>query len=71
MTYGYNASFKNFTAQQDIRSISAKMLTELVDLRTTEEVCTSLHQGTTSFSLNHEILISHQGNAETNRFSLS
>lgn len=42
MTYGYNASIKNFTAQQDIRSISAKMLIALVDLRKTEEVCTGL-----------------------------
>lgn len=38
MTYGYNAKFRNFTAQQDIRSISAKLLAELVDLRRTEEV---------------------------------
>ena len=40
MTFGYNARFKNFTAQQDLRSIASKLLTELVDVRTTEEVCT-------------------------------
>ncbi|KAI9847786.1 MAG: hypothetical protein M1837_001679 [Sclerophora amabilis] len=39
MTYGYNAKFRNFTGHQDIRSISTKLLAELVDLRTTEEVC--------------------------------
>lgn len=39
MTFGYNAHFKNFTAQQDLRSIASKLLAELVDLRTTEEVC--------------------------------
>jgi hypothetical protein len=38
MTFGYNARFKNFTAQQDLRSISLKLLAELVDLRTTEDV---------------------------------
>lgn len=38
MTFGYNARFKNFTAQQDLRSISCKLLAELVDLRTTHEV---------------------------------
>lgn len=38
MTFGYNARFKNFTAQQDLRSISSKLLAELVDLRTTEDV---------------------------------
>lgn len=37
MTFGYNARFKNFTAQQDLRSISCKLLTELVDLRRTHE----------------------------------
>ncbi|RHZ43372.1 LipA and NB-ARC domain protein [Aspergillus thermomutatus] len=37
MTFGYNARFKNFTAQQDLRSISLKLLAELVDLRTTED----------------------------------
>lgn len=47
------------------------MLSELVDLRTIEEVCTSLQQGTTAFTLNHEILIYVQGNAETHRFRLS
>ncbi|KAH2697219.1 hypothetical protein KXW03_009190, partial [Aspergillus fumigatus] len=29
MTFGYNARFKNFTAQQDLRSISLKLLAEL------------------------------------------
>lgn len=38
MTFGYNAHFKNFTAQQDLRSISCKLLAELVDLRRTHEV---------------------------------
>lgn len=36
MTYGYNAKFRNFTGHQDLRSISAKLLSELVDLRKTE-----------------------------------
>jgi len=40
MTFGYNARFKNFTAQQDLRSIASKLLTELVDLRGSNEVCT-------------------------------
>lgn len=38
MTYGYNARFKNFTGQQDMRSICSKLLAELVDMRPTEEV---------------------------------
>lgn len=38
MTYGYNARFLNFAAQQDLRSITKKLLTELVDLRQSEEV---------------------------------
>jgi hypothetical protein len=38
MTFGYNARFKNFTAQQDLRSISSKLLSDLSDVRTTEEV---------------------------------
>lgn len=38
MTYGYNASFLNYTARQDVRSIAAKMLAELADLRSGEEV---------------------------------
>lgn len=33
MTFGYNASFRNFTTDQDVRSISNKLLTELLDLR--------------------------------------
>jgi len=37
MTFGYNARFKNFTAQQDLRSIASKLLAELVDVRATEE----------------------------------
>jgi hypothetical protein len=40
MTFGYNARFKNFTAQQDLRSIASKLLTELVDLRSSDEVFT-------------------------------
>lgn len=38
MTYGYNASFLNYTAKQDVRSIAAKLLTELADLRLREMV---------------------------------
>ena len=38
MTYGYNASFLNYTAIQDVRSIAAKLLTELADLRSGERV---------------------------------
>jgi hypothetical protein len=38
MTYGYTANFVNFTSTQDLYSISAKLLSELVDLRRTEEV---------------------------------
>lgn len=37
-TFGYNARFKNFTAQQDLRSISLKLLTELADIRSAAEV---------------------------------
>ena len=33
MTYGYNARFKNFTTHQDLRTIAAKLITELVDVR--------------------------------------
>lgn len=33
MTYGYNASLRNFTANQDVRSIAAKLLAELADVR--------------------------------------
>lgn len=36
MTYGYNAKFRNFTGRQDMRSISSKLLAELVDLRRDE-----------------------------------
>ena len=32
-TYGYNAAFRNVTAKQDIRSISASLVCELVDPR--------------------------------------
>ena len=39
MTYGYNAKFWNFTAHQDLRHISQKLLADLVDFRTTTEVC--------------------------------
>ena len=38
LTYGYNASFLNFTAEQDIRKISMKLLSELADLRTEQAV---------------------------------
>lgn len=38
MTYGYNASFLNYTAKQDFRSIAARLLTELTDLRSGERV---------------------------------
>lgn len=38
MTYGCNASFLNYTAKQDVRSIAAKLLTELADLRLGERV---------------------------------
>lgn len=38
MTYGYNTSFLNYTAKQDVRSIAAKLLAELADLRSGEEV---------------------------------
>lgn len=40
MTYGYNASFLNYTAKQDVRSIAAKLLAELSDLRSGEKVST-------------------------------
>ena len=39
MTYGYNAKFRNFTGQQDVRDIATKLLAEVVDLRRSEEVC--------------------------------
>ncbi|PYH46386.1 LipA and NB-ARC domain protein [Aspergillus saccharolyticus JOP 1030-1] len=39
MTYGYNARFNNFTGHQDLRNISMKLLSELVDLRKTEKEC--------------------------------
>lgn len=38
LTYGYDASFLNFTAEQDIRKISMKLLSELADLRTEKTV---------------------------------
>lgn len=41
MTYGYNASFRNFTGHQDLRNIATKLLTELSDLRVTENVSIS------------------------------
>lgn len=41
MTYGYDAKFVNFTQKQDLRGIATKLLTELVDFRTTEEVSKS------------------------------
>lgn len=41
MTYGYNASFLNHTETQDVRSIAAKLLAELADLRSGEKVSPS------------------------------
>ena len=38
-TYGNNAASKNATTEQDIRSISALLLCENVDVRRDEEVC--------------------------------
>ena len=46
MTYGYNAKFVNFTSKQDLYSISVKLLSELADLRTTEEVLLTNHKST-------------------------
>ncbi|KAI9889407.1 MAG: hypothetical protein M1814_005343 [Vezdaea aestivalis] len=37
MTYGYNAKFQNFTGHQDLRDIALKLLTELIDVRQTQE----------------------------------
>jgi hypothetical protein len=48
MTFGYNAKFFNFTGHQDLRNITNKLLSELVDLRTSAEVCCSLHNITPS-----------------------
>lgn len=45
MTYGYNASLRNFTANQNVRSIAANLLAELVDIRTGVKV--SVVSGTT------------------------
>lgn len=41
---GYNARFRNFTGHQDLGQISMKLLTELVDLRRTEQVSLDLIQ---------------------------
>ena len=38
LTYGYNAKFFNFTSTQDLYSISSKLLSELADVRKTDEV---------------------------------
>ena len=38
LTYGYDASFRNFTAEQDIRKSSINLLSELADLRTEQAV---------------------------------
>ncbi|GAQ12031.1 folylpolyglutamate synthase [Aspergillus lentulus] len=54
MTFGYNARFKNFTAQQDLRSISLKLLAELVDLRTTEDI---VDQRSAVLNVPHEITV--------------
>lgn len=41
LTYGYDARIANFTGQQHLRSISIKLISELVDLRRTDEVSRS------------------------------
>lgn len=41
LTYGYDARIANFTSQQHLRSISIKLISELVDLRRTDEVSRS------------------------------
>ena len=38
MTYGYNAKFRNFKTDQNLRVISMKLLAELVDHRRSKEV---------------------------------
>ncbi|KAI1964965.1 hypothetical protein LOZ58_001657 [Ophidiomyces ophidiicola] len=38
MTYGYNSKFYNITGHQDLLNISMKLLSELVDVRSTEEI---------------------------------
>lgn len=53
MTFGYNARFKNFTAIQDLRSISSKLLAELVDIRVTKEVS---HPPPSVSNLNYTVL---------------
>ena len=40
ITYGYKASFLNYIAKQDVRSIAAKLLAEVADLRCGEKVST-------------------------------
>lgn len=42
MTFGYAANFLDPKARPDIRSIANKLLSELVDVRSTEEVRFSL-----------------------------
>ncbi|EAS28259.3 uncharacterized protein CIMG_09463 [Coccidioides immitis RS] len=37
MTFGFNACLNSFTARLDLHAISTKLLTELVDVRTTED----------------------------------
>ncbi|KAI1972184.1 hypothetical protein LOZ35_004696 [Ophidiomyces ophidiicola] len=37
MTFGYNSKFYNFTGHQDLRNISLKLLSELVDVRSAEK----------------------------------
>lgn len=53
MTYGYNASFKNFAGHQDLGQMAAKLLAELVDLRKTKAVC----QNTQECALLHSPLL--------------
>ena len=38
LTYGYNASFLEFPAEQDLRKIAMSLLSELADLRTDKSV---------------------------------
>ncbi|PYH76480.1 hypothetical protein BO82DRAFT_205066 [Aspergillus uvarum CBS 121591] len=44
ITYSYNVRFNNFTGHQDRRNISIKLLSELVDLKKTDKIGTTLLQ---------------------------
>ena len=71
MTYGYNAAFLNLSAEQDIRSISAKLSSELVDLRRDEKVRFERFNTITSISpAGPGPLICFQGEAKTCRVCL-